>query len=86
MARFLLASGAFGDSLNHAYKTELEGVARQFLYGFDRSNELNIKANLLKGYSEDEDGTFTVEARRPTGSSRASWRRPGRTTRPRGTR
>jgi HrpA-like RNA helicase len=58
MARFLLASGAFGDSLNHAYKTELEGVARQFLYGYDKSNELNIKANLLKGYSEDADGSF----------------------------
>jgi HrpA-like RNA helicase len=58
-ARFLLASGSFGDSLNHAYRLELEGVARQFLYGFDRSNELNIKANLLKRYSEDKDGSFT---------------------------
>jgi HrpA-like RNA helicase len=57
-ARFLLASGSFGDSLNHAYRSELEGVARQFLYGFDRSNELNIKANLLKRYSEDRDGSF----------------------------
>ncbi len=58
VARFLLASGAFGDSLNHAFKTELEGVARQFLYGFDKSSELNIKANLLKRYSEDEEGSF----------------------------
>ena len=57
-ARFFLASGSFGDSLNHAYRSELEGVARQFLYGFDRSNELNIKANLLKRYSEDRDGSF----------------------------
>jgi HrpA-like RNA helicase len=57
-ARFFLASGSFGDSLNHAYRSELEGIARQFLYGFDRSNELNIKANLLKRYSEDKDGSF----------------------------
>jgi HrpA-like RNA helicase len=57
-ARFLLASGAFGDSLNHAYKSEMEGPARQFLYGLDKSNELNIKAHLLKGYSEDVEGAF----------------------------
>ena len=59
MTRFLLASGAFGDSLNHAYKSDAEGVARRLLYGFDRSNELNIKAHLLKGYVEDGDGSFT---------------------------
>jgi hypothetical protein len=59
MARFLLAGGAFGDSLNHAYRSDAEGVALQFLYGFDRSNELNIKAHLLKGYSEDSSGSFT---------------------------
>jgi HrpA-like RNA helicase len=58
MARFLLASGAFGDSLNHAYRTDMEGVARDFLYTFDMSNELNIKAHLLRGYSEDKKGTF----------------------------
>jgi len=58
MARFLLACGSFGDSLNHAWKSELEGIARQFLYGFDKSSELNIKANLLKRYSEDKEGTF----------------------------
>lgn len=58
MARFLLASGAFGDSLNHAYKSEAEGVARRLLYDFDSSNELNIKAHLLKGYAEDGSGSF----------------------------
>ena len=58
MARFLLASGAFGDSLNHAWRTEMEGLARQLLYGFDKSSELNIKAHLLKRYSEDKEGTF----------------------------
>jgi len=58
MARWLLASGSFGDSLNHAYKAEAEREARQFLYGFDRTNELNIKAHLLKGYAEDNDGSF----------------------------
>jgi hypothetical protein len=58
MARFLLASGAFGDSLNHAYKTDMEGPARQYLYGLDKSNELNIKATLLKRYSEDREGLF----------------------------
>ena len=58
MARFLLASGSFGDSLNHAYKSDHEGLARRFLYGFDSSNELNIKAHLLKGYAEDDDGSF----------------------------
>jgi HrpA-like RNA helicase len=58
MARWLLASGSFGDSLNHAYKSEREREARLFLYGFDRTNELNIKAHLLKGYAEDNDGSF----------------------------
>jgi HrpA-like RNA helicase len=58
MARFLLACGAFGDSLNHAWKTDMEGVARQLLYGFDKSSELNIKAHLLKRYSEDKEGAF----------------------------
>jgi hypothetical protein len=58
MARWLLASGSFGDSLNHAYKSEREREARRFLYGFDRTNELNIKAHLLKGYTEDNDGSF----------------------------
>jgi HrpA-like RNA helicase len=60
MARYLLACGAFGDSLNHAYKTELEGLARKFLYAYDPSNELNIKANLLKGYTEDADHSFSA--------------------------
>ena len=58
-ARFLLASGSFGDSLNHAYKSDAERVARRFLYGLDRSSELNIKAHLLKGYVEDQGGSFT---------------------------
>ncbi len=57
-ARFLLACGAFGDSLNHAYRTEMERVAKDFLYTFDRSNELNVKAHLLAGYSHDEEGRF----------------------------
>ena len=58
MARFLLASGAFGDSLNHAYKSDMEDTACELLYGFDKSNELNVKAHLLKRHSEDEDGSF----------------------------
>ncbi|MDA4124524.1 MAG: helicase-related protein [Thaumarchaeota archaeon] len=58
MARFFLACGAFGDSLNHAYKSEAEGLARQFLYAFDKTNELNIKAHLLKKYTEDAGGSF----------------------------
>ncbi len=58
MARFLLASGAFSDSLNHAYKSDAEGIARRLLYSFDKSNELNIKAHLLKGYAEDSKGSF----------------------------
>jgi len=58
MARFLLASGAFGDSLNHAYKSDMEDIACQLLYGFDESNELNVKAHLLKRYSEDKEGSF----------------------------
>ena len=61
MARFLLACGSFGDSLNHAYKTDFEPVARDFLYNFDRSNELNIKAHLLKRYSEDAGGRFKAK-------------------------
>ena len=58
IARFLLASGAFGDSLNHAYRTDMEDVACRLLYGFDGSNELNVKAHLLKRYSEDREGAF----------------------------
>jgi HrpA-like RNA helicase len=58
MARFLLASGAFGDSLNHAYRTDMEDVACRLLYGFDKSSELNVKAHLLKKYSEDREGAF----------------------------
>jgi HrpA-like RNA helicase len=58
IARFLLASGSFGDSLNHAYKSEREREARRFLYSFDKTNELNIKAHLVKGYAEDSDGLF----------------------------
>src|SRR2546426_2082636 len=58
IARFLLASGSFGDSLNHAYKSDAEGNARRFLYSFDRTNELNIKAHLLKSYAEDNNGSF----------------------------
>jgi HrpA-like RNA helicase len=61
MARFLLACGSFGDSLNHAYKTDFEPMARDFLYNFDRSNELNIKAHLLKRYTEDEGGRFRAK-------------------------
>ena len=60
LARFLLAAGAFGDSLNHAYKTDHEPMARELLYGFDRTNELNIKAHLLKRLSEDVDGSFVA--------------------------
>ena len=61
IARFLLASGSFGDSLNHAYKTDFTPVAREFLYSFDGSNELNIKAHLLKRYSEDVEGRFKAK-------------------------
>src|SRR5881409_2281694 len=31
IARFLLASGSFGDSLNHAYKSDMERTARRFI-------------------------------------------------------
>src|SRR3989475_11047317 len=61
MARFLLASGSFGDSLNHAYKSDAEANARRYLYSFDNTNELNIKAHLLKGYPEDSEGSFIAK-------------------------
>jgi HrpA-like RNA helicase len=61
IARFLLASGSFGDSLNHAYKSDMERAGRRFLYGLDKSNELNIKAHLLKGWMEDSDGSFVTK-------------------------
>jgi HrpA-like RNA helicase len=61
MARFLLASGSFGDSLNHAYKSDAEAIARRFLYSLDKTNELNIKAHLLKGYAEDIEGSFIAK-------------------------
>ncbi|MGI0091407.1 MAG: hypothetical protein ACREBS_06830, partial [Nitrososphaerales archaeon] len=57
-ARFLLASGAFGDSLNHAYKSEMEAVALEFLYEMGKTSELNIKAKLLQKYSLDQEGRF----------------------------
>ena len=58
IARFLLASGAFGDSLNHAYKSDMEALALEFLYGLDKSSELGVKAKLLQKYSEDQEGRF----------------------------
>ena len=58
IARFLLASGSFGDSLNHAYKSEMEALALEFLYGLDKTSELAIKAKLLQKYSEDVEGRF----------------------------
>ena len=64
LARFLLAAGAFGDSLNHAYKSDREPAAREFLYAFDLSNELNIKAHLLKRLTEDADGAFASKLAR----------------------
>ncbi|HYB04775.1 MAG TPA: helicase-related protein, partial [Nitrososphaerales archaeon] len=58
VSRFLLASGAFGDSLNHAYRTEMEAMAEEFLYALDKSSELGIKAKLLQKFSEDREGLF----------------------------
>ena len=56
IARFLLASGAFGDSLNHAYRTEMEAMAEEFLYALDKASELGIKGKLLQKFSEDREG------------------------------
>lgn len=58
IARFLLAAGAFGDSLNHAYRTEMEAVAIEFLYALDKTSELGVKAKLLQRYSQDREGRF----------------------------
>jgi HrpA-like RNA helicase len=58
VARFLLAAGAFGDSLNHAFKTEMEAQASEFLYALDKTSELGVKAKLLQKYSEDREGQF----------------------------
>ena len=58
VARFLLAAGAFGDSLNHAYKLEFEAIALEFLYGLDNTSELIVKAKLLQKYSEDQEGAI----------------------------
>ena len=58
VARFVLAAGAFGDSLNHAYKSEMEATALEFLYGLDKTSELSVKAKLLRKYSEDSEGRF----------------------------
>jgi len=58
VARFLLAAGAFGDSLNHAFKTEMEAQAIEFLYALDKTSELGVKAKLLQKYSEDREGQF----------------------------
>ncbi len=58
VARFLLAAGSFGDSLNHAFRTEMEAQASEFLYAFDKTSELGVKAKLLQKYSEDREGLF----------------------------
>ncbi len=58
IARFLLAAGAFGDSLNHAYRSEMEVVACEFLYELDKTSELGVKAKLLEKYSNDTEGAF----------------------------
>lgn len=58
VARFLLASGSFGDSLNHAYRLEFEALALEYLYGLDNKSELVVKAKLLKKYSEDHEARF----------------------------
>lgn len=58
IARFLLAAGAFGDSLNHAYRTEMEAAAIEFLYALDKTSELGVKAKLLQRYSQDREGRF----------------------------
>ena len=58
VAMFLLAAGAFGDSLNHSYRSDMEAIAKQFLFEFDKTSELSIKAHLLKKFSEDKGGAF----------------------------
>jgi HrpA-like RNA helicase len=58
VARFLLAAGSFGDSLNHAYRTEMEAPANEYLFGLDKTSELAVKAKLLQKYSEDREGRF----------------------------
>ena len=60
VARFLLASGSFGDSLNHAYRLEFEALALEYLYGLDNKSELGVKAKLLKRYSEDREARFVA--------------------------
>src|SRR2546427_12005489 len=54
----LLASGSVIDSRNHAYISHRERETGLFLYSCDRTNELNIKAHFLKGYADDNDGSF----------------------------
>jgi HrpA-like RNA helicase len=61
IARFLLACGAFGDSLNHSYKVHMEAVAKEFLHELDNKSELNIKGTLLKKYAEDTEGRFIAK-------------------------
>ncbi|MDG6904175.1 MAG: hypothetical protein JRN20_00145 [Nitrososphaerota archaeon] len=58
VARFLLAAGAFGDSLNHSYKLESEAIALEYLYGLDDTSELTVKAKLLQKYFDDRDAKF----------------------------
>ena len=62
VARFLLAAGAFGDSLNHAYRSDMEVVACEFLYELDNTSELGVKAKLLEKYLMDARGNFCLEA------------------------
>jgi HrpA-like RNA helicase len=57
-ARFMLAAGAFGDSLNHAYRSEMEAAASDFLYALDKTSELGVKAKLLQNFSADREGRF----------------------------
>src|SRR5207245_4711645 len=48
-------------SLNDDYKSDTESIARRLLYSFDKTNELNIKAHLLKNYAEDSEGSFIAK-------------------------
>ena len=77
--RFLLAAGAFGDSLNHAYKLESEAIALEFLYGLDNTSELSVKAKSATEIFRRPGRTIHFCPRKQRYFSKI-YRRAGRTT------
>ena len=86
LPRFLLACGAFGDSLNHAYRSGHGSPRLSISVRAGQDKRIGVKAQLLKKFSEDTEGTVCLPASPTMGFSRGFWTRHGRTMKPPGNR